>query len=113
MSLREQAFADFKSIVDTDNDPVTLVAPDATEYAMRGQVTRIDARIDPATNTQFNMPSLAVTVPLKELAVIPVAYTWRVVTTDVEGTALDYQVAEVRVDRTIGFVTLIAEAYDG
>ncbi|MFW5776813.1 MAG: hypothetical protein ACOCZB_05945 [Spirochaetota bacterium] len=113
MSIRAQAFADFKSIIDADGDDVTLVAPDATEYAMKGQVTRRDAQKDPSTDVQITAPLLAVTVPLSGLAAIPTAYEWSVRTTDATGAALDYQVAEVRVDRTIGMVTLMMEDYDG
>jgi hypothetical protein len=113
VSIRAQAYSDFKSIVDTDNDDVTLVAPDATEYALHGQVIRRDAQKDPATDVQITAPLLAVTVPLNGLAAIPTAYEWSVRTTDATGAALDYQVAEVRIDRTIGMVTLIMEDYDG
>ena len=113
MSIRTQAYADFKSFIDTDNDAVTLVAPDATEYTMNGQVTRRDAQIDPQIGAQVTAPLVTVTVPLSGLATIPVRNTWSVRTTDVTGTAIDRRVVDVRVDRTIGFVSLILEDYDG
>lgn len=113
MSIREQAYSDFKSLIDEDGDDVTLVAPDATEYALHGQVIRRDAQKDPATDIQITAPLLAVTVSLNGLAAIPTAYEWTVRTTDATGAELAHQVAEVRVDRTIGMVTLILEDYDG
>lgn len=113
MSIRSQAFADFKSFIDTDNEDVTLVAPDGSRYEVKGQVIRRDAQVDPATAVQVIEPMLAVTVPLKGLAAIPTSYEWSVETTDVTGEALTKKVADVRVDRTIGFVTMKLEDFEG
>ena len=109
MSIRDQAYSDFKSIIDLDNDDLTLIAPDGTEYELKGMIVRRDAQKDPATNVQFNSPMLAVTVPRKDLAAVPAPYTWQVITDDSTGEQLHYRVAEVRIDRTIGQVTMILE----
>ena len=112
MSLREQAYADFKAMVDADGDDVTLIEPDETEHAVKAQVIRRDAQVDPQTGTQVIEPLLAVTVPLYGLDVLPQT-GWTVVTTDVLGNALTQRVASHAVDRTIGFVSLVMEDFNG
>ena len=108
-SINDQAFSDFKALIDEDGEPVVLIAPDDVETEVIGQVVRRDAIKDPNTNIQVVAPLLAVSVPLSGLAVIPVQNTWAVRTADSTGDVLTSQVAEVRVDRTIGFVTMILE----
>lgn len=112
MSLRSQAYADFASILETDGDDVTLIAPNETEYEVKAQVIRRDAQVDPDTNTQIISPVLAVSVALSGLAVVPVQDTWTIQTTDATGAALTRRVAEVRIDRTIGIVTMLCEEFD-
>lgn len=112
MSLRSQAYSDFLAFIATDGDDVTLIAPDATEYEVKGQVIRRDAQVDPQTNVQVVEPMLAVSVSLNGLAEIPVS-GWTVTTTDVLGNALTHRVRDHRIDRTIGFVSLILEDFDG
>ena len=112
-SINAQAFSDFKALIDEDGEPVTLIAPDDAETDLIGQVVRRDAIKDPNTNIQVAAPLLAVSVSLSGLAVIPVQNEWAVRTADSTGAILTSQVAEVRVDRTIGFVTLVLEEYDG
>jgi hypothetical protein len=110
--LRGHAHADFKKILDSDGVDVTLIAPDASEVTARGQVTRIDAQVDPQTGVQVISPKLAVTISLNGLAQEPTT-EWDVRTTDVTGAQILRRIADLRFDRTIGFVTMILEDYGG
>lgn len=112
MSLRSQAYADFASILEADGDDVTLIAQDATEYEVKAQVIRRDAQVDPQTNAQITEPVLAVSIALSGLAAVPDPDTWTLATTDATGTALTRRIVDVRVDRTIGIVTMICEEFD-
>lgn len=111
MSLRELAATDLRAIHARDNDAVTLISPAGDETPTFGQVTRIEAVIDPQTNLQVYLPKLAITIALEALTVYP-AVGWTVSTTDVAGTALLRHIVETRFDWTIGFVTMICEAFD-
>jgi hypothetical protein len=111
--LRDHAYADFKRIWDRDGVDVVLIAPDSSEYPTKGQVTVIDAEIDPQTNLQVAAKKVAVSVSLNGLAVEPTT-EWEVRTTDATGAEVLRRVAADPVfDRTIGFVTMILEDFGG
>jgi hypothetical protein len=114
MSLRVEAAADFKNILDADNDDVTLTKPAvgetaAVDFEIKGQVTRVDAAIDPQTNTQGSEPKTAVTVSLADLDGETPDETWTVSTTDVMGTAVSGHVVSPMFDRTLGRLTFFIE----
>jgi hypothetical protein len=110
MSLREIAARDNRAILNADGDKVTIKI-DGYPAEVTGQVIRIDAIEDPATGLQVREPKTAVSVNLADLPAGP-RPGWRIETTDVTGAALVGTVADVRVDRTIGFANLILEVHE-
>lgn len=107
MSLRSVAAADNRKILNNDGDAVKLTI-DGYEFNLIGQVIRIDAVIDPQSGMQVVEPKTAITVSIADLPADPET-GWRVETTDATGAALIGTVADVRQDRTLGFVNLILE----
>ena len=112
--LRDHAFADCAHIFESDGVPVTFIASDGREYPTKGQVTRIDAENDPQTGVQVVEPKTVVSVALSGLEIEPDDNGWRVRTTDATGEEINRRIAGApRYDRTIGFVTVVLEEYDG
>lgn len=109
MSLRSVAAADNRKILNNDGDAVKLTI-DGYEFNVIGQVIRIDAVIDPQSGLQIAEPKTAVTVSLADLPADPEP-GWRIETTDATGADLIGTVADVRQDRTLGFVNLILEVH--
>lgn len=110
MSLRSQAAIDNQNILDNQTS-VTLIEPDTTEHDVNGKVNRVDMQVDPDTGVQFYEPKTSVDISISSLPA-GFANTWTVQTTDVMGATITGHIAEARYDRTLGYVTLILEAYE-
>ena len=114
MSLRDKAAADFKLIIDTDNDAVTITKPATEEdaavvFEIKGYVNRIDATIDPQTNAHIREPKTAVTISLADLDGEDLTEEWTASTTDVMGNTISGRVVSPAFDRTLGRVTFYIE----
>jgi hypothetical protein len=111
MSLRELAAAD-SAVLLGDETPVILTAPDGTSYPVHGLVYAVGVSVD-ANGLPVAADRRDVTLSTLELAVagIPDPYvlkspSWLIATTDVQGRALTGRLDTVRVDATLGRVTV-------
>ena len=114
MSLREAFTADFKKIIDSDNDDVTLTKPAAGEvpaviYSVKGIINRTDVTTDPQTGAKIFEPKTAVTVSLSDLSTDEPDDTWSISVKDVMGNTIAGKVIEPQFDRTLGRVTMFIE----
>ena len=108
MDILQQAADDRADILGEHGRTVTITDSESTEYTAKAEVFRIDMETDPQTGVQFYNPKTAVTVAYSDLEVIP-EVGWTISITDSIGGTLDGQVAEARVDRTTGAITIIVE----
>lgn len=110
MSIESLAISDFKRFIDRDNTLVTFTNLEGDVTTIKAKVNRIDARIDPQTGTQVYEPSLAISIPALSLTVFPIL-GWDIQCSDTTGQEVRAKVADIRIDRTIGFITVIGEFY--
>lgn len=125
MSLRTQAAADLKAIVEDSAGgfgfAITITDPAGTSAALVGLTTDIGTTIDPDTGqavagrrasialriASLTAAGLAVPVGVADSASRP----WLVTFDDIDGTSHDYSVLESMPDRAIGVVTCLLEAW--
>lgn len=99
-----------KDLIDRDGVDITLTEPGESPVTVRGAVFRSDVKIEPDTQTPYNDPWTSCTIPIASLTTIP-AEGWSVSTTDVTGATVSGRVSsDVRIERTVGLVTLFIEA---
>jgi len=111
MSLRSIARTDFDTNLTSDGDEVTLTIPDIDPVVVNGKIARIESYLDPQLGIQIKEKRTAVTVSLIDLPSEP-DDTWTISTTDSEGVVITSQAIDIRIDRTLGFVTFMMEAYE-
>lgn len=111
MSLFSMAAADNLALFNQDGEAITLTAPDGTDYEVKGQVTRIEAVIDPQTNLQIREPKSAIAVNLMDVGATP-AIGWTAETIDGAGNVITGRIAEVRIDYTLQMVNIILEIFE-
>jgi len=110
MSIFSRAALDVQSIINADGEDVTLTAPDATEYAIKGLVFKTDSRVDPETQVEVNEPRTSIMVSLLDLDGAEPTEEWEISTTDVLGNAITGQVMVPVFDRTVATVRFVVEA---
>lgn len=123
MSLRDQAFTDFKDIIrNTGEWGFTIdkvVKPDGSEVTtLVGLTTDISAAIDPDTGQIVSGRHISVALSIDDFGG---EYPrnihdsdekpWRVSFKDVAGVVYEFKVEETIPDRAIGSLVLILEAY--
>ena len=105
---------DNKAILSHKGVPITLYSPEGRVYETSGRVVRVDSAQDPQTGQMVYEPSIQISVHAADLPEIPKKPNgWIFETTDVYGNTLLRYIIDVRNDRTIGFVTIFGESYDG
>ena len=111
MSLRSQARNDFNANLTNDGDQVTFTIPTLDPVIVNGKVARIESYLDPQLGIQIKEKRTAVTVSLSLLPSEP-DDTWEIGTTDSEGNVITSKAVDIRIDRTLGFVTFMMEVYE-
>lgn len=124
MSLREQAAADLKTIVE-DLDgfgwPITVTDPFGITAALRGLSTDIGHTIDPETGVAVSGRRASIAIAIASLTAaglgIPRGIAdasskpWVIVFNDIGGIAHTFKVCEAMPDRAIGVVTCLLATY--
>ena len=125
MSLREQAAADLRAIVE---DPTgfgwALTVTDPSEHSAEivGLSTDVSETLDPGTGMMIagRRASVALTIASLEEAgftelprgiASPSSKPWRVAFADIAGASHEFKVTEARPDRAVGTVICILERY--
>lgn len=124
MSLRTQAAADAKAILEDTNGfgyPITVSDPDCVSADLVGFSTDVSQVIDPETGQAVTGRSASVVLRLSTLATaglgIPRAVAdrslrpWVVRFNDIDGTPHTFKVQEAMPDRAIGIVVCMLESY--
>lgn len=108
MDILAQAAADRKATIETHGREITLTDEASNEYTVDAEVFRIDAKVDPQTDIQFYDPQTIVNISYDAIAATP-EVGWGIAITDSTETVLTGRVSEVRIDRTIGLITIVVE----
>lgn len=125
MSLREQAAADLKGILEDAAAgfgwPITITNPLGVSAPMTGLSTDIGQTIDPDTGLAVIGRRASVALSLESLAALALGIPrgiadsssrpWVVVFNDIGGTSHRYKVYEAMPDRAIGCITCMLEVY--
>jgi len=121
MNLRQRASLDLQSIVEGDGWPVVISDPFEVSAEVQAQISDIGETLDPETGQLIAGQSASALISLRALASVemdtPVGVTdaakkpWVLSFTDLCGTERHYKVTESRIDRTIGAVLCILQAY--
>jgi hypothetical protein len=122
VSIYDRARDSFRHIMKTRLRLIDFVDRVTGEvvFSATGQVTRIDASIDPQTNLQVRTPSLAVTVSVLDLPRNPdrsleegMETKYFIRTADTLGQELVVQIIDKpRIDYTIGFANFIGRSVE-
>jgi len=111
MSLRSIARSDVDANLTSDGDDVTITIGAGVPFTVKGKIARIEARLDPELGVQIFEKRTAITVSMIDLPSEP-DDTWEFSTTDSEGNVIVTQAIDRRFDRTLGFVTIMMEAFE-
>lgn len=124
MSLRELAAADAQSIVQNSEEfgwPLTVTSPNGESAALVGLSTDIGLTIDPETGTAVSGRQASVVLSIASLTEASLGLPrgmadsggkpWLVRFADLQGQAQTFKVARTMVDRAVGLVSCILEAY--
>jgi len=126
MGLRDVAAADFQRFHEDSVGgfgwPITLIAPDGSEYPVTGFSTDTNLQIDPQTGQTVSGRAVAVSVTLRTLAAAGIAdwpygvtrkgeRPWTVRLDDITGETHVMKVAESHPDRAIGSLVMRLEGY--
>ena len=126
MSLREQAAADARAILEDDSGcgmgwPVEVIDPSGKRRPMLGFSNDISQVIDPETGVAVSGRLATVVLSqisfLEEFGALPVSVAstsrkpWRVEWLDLAGALHSFKVSESNPDRTLGRVNCILEVY--
>ncbi len=123
MSLRHEAAADLRAIVEDSADgfgwPITVTNPAGTSLAMIGLSTDIGVTVDQETGQPIVGRRASVALAIASLGSLGMpanvasatSKPWVVVFNDIGGTSHTYKVSEAMPDRAMGLVTCLLEAY--
>lgn len=114
MSLRDTAAADFRAILDKDNETVEFqnLATSAT-FTAKCQLVRTTDRYDPQTRMNFNEEVSGLVLPLESIADGETMKdrTHIATFTDVRGTSLTMRCVSPAYNYSLGFVRFNLESY--
>ena len=112
MSLRETAAADFRSILNRDNDDVKFTFDDESELTIKGKIARVDMSLDPA-GVPFWNPHTVATVSLTyedsggDIQALPaLTDTTKIEFDDVAGNTIISYCDSRHYDYVLGFVSV-------